>query len=65
MPPFTVEYLCPRQAPYWQPYREGLFFKTVRFFPDLQTAQMLCNSLIWQYHSSRVVDSNGSIFYEV
>lgn len=65
MPPFSIDYLCPRQSQYWQPLREGLIFKTIRSFSDFPSAQMVCNSLLWQYHAARVVDGNGQIVYQV
>jgi hypothetical protein len=65
MPPFSIEYLCPRQANFWQPYREGIIFKTVKYFGDFQSAEMVCNSLIWQYHSAHVLDASGRVVYQV
>jgi len=65
MPPFTIEYFCPRLSSFWLPYREGMIFKTVRVFSDLPSAQMVCNGLVWQYHSARVLDADGRIVHQV
>ena len=65
MPPFRIEYLCPRQSPYWQALTEGLFFKTPVLFERFEDAQANCNGLVWQYHSARVLDATGQLCYSV
>lgn len=65
MPPFRVEFYCPRQAPIWQPLTEGFIFKTLKIFPTLDDAQAACNGLVWQYHSARVIDASGNQCYFV
>ena len=66
MPPFTIEFFCPRSGnPNWQAYREGLIFKTVRVFMDFNEARMLCDSLVWQYHSAHVLDASGRVIYQI
>lgn len=65
MPPFTIEYYCPLQSQFWQPYREGVFLKTIVYFNDFPHARAVCNSLLWHYHSARVVDSQANIVYTV
>jgi hypothetical protein len=62
---YRVQYFCPRQAPFWQDLTTGLIFKTPQTFPDLTSAQMVCNSLVWQYHSARVLDPSGRVVYQV
>ena len=62
---FQVQFLCPRQGPNWQTYEEGfLFFRRPATFPTFAAAQMVCDSLIWQYHSARVIDPSGNIVYQ-
>lgn len=62
---FTIQYYCPRQAPFWQTLQEGWVFKTPRMFADFNSAQNVCNGLLWQYHSARVIDPNGQVVYQV
>ena len=62
---FRIQYFCPRQAPIWQFLTEGLILKTPRQFPTVQAAAMICDSLIWQYHSARVIDPAGRPVYQV
>lgn len=62
---YRIQYFCPREAPYWQDLTEGLLWKTRREFPSLQGAKMVCNSLLWQFHSARVIDPRGQIVYQV
>ena len=62
---YRVQYYCPRQAPFWQDLKEGLIFKTPRLFPNQTSAQTVCNSLVWQYHSARVIDSYGQVVYQI
>ena len=54
---YRVEFYCPRQAAYWQPVNETFFF--------LASATRKANSLIWQVHSARVLDSSGQVVYQV
>ena len=62
---YRIHYYCPREGPFWQILQEGLIFKMPRQFADLGSAQQVCNSLLWQYHSSRVVDPSGRVVYQV
>ena len=62
---YRIQYYCPRQSPYWQDLQEGIFWKTPRLFPSFPTAQQTCNTLLWQFHSARVIDPNGQIVYQV
>lgn len=63
---YRVQYLCPRQGPMWQDLTTGfLFFQSPQTFPTLQAAQMAADSLMWQYHSARVVDPYGQVVYVV
>lgn len=63
MPPFHVEYYCPREANIWQIERG--FLGSVKTFGDQVTAQFRADSLIWKYHSARVVDAYGNVVYQV
>jgi len=65
MPPFRVEYYCPRQAPYWQRFGTGLFSPQGKAFPSFDLAAAQANALIWQYHSARVIDVYGNVQYQV
>jgi hypothetical protein len=62
---FTIQYFCPRQAPYWQSLTEGLIWKTPRQFSTFESAVAECNSLLWKYHSARVLDQAGNPVYQV
>lgn len=62
---YRVQYFCPREAPFWQDLREGIIWKTPRTFPDLGSAQTVCNGLLWQYHSARVIDPYGQVVYQI
>jgi len=62
---YRIHYYCPREAPFWQVLTEGLIFKTPAVFGDFQSAVNKCDSLLWQYHSSRVVDLSGHVVYQV
>lgn len=65
MPPFRIEFYCPRQSPFWQPFTEGLFFKTIKTFRTLEESQAVCNTLVWAYHAARVIDAAGIQRYSV
>lgn len=54
-PMYRVEYYCPREAPYWQPYGTG----------DFTAAMQTCKRLVFQYHSARVIDPMGNVIYQV
>ena len=63
---YRIQFYCPRSGnPNWQELTEGLIWKTPRVFQSFQAAQMACNSLLWQYHSARVVDPSGRVVYQV
>ena len=63
---YRVQYLCPRSGnPNWQDLTEGIFWKTPRMFGNPGDAQMVCNSLVWQYHSARVIDPYGQVVYQI
>jgi hypothetical protein len=62
---YRVQYLCPRQSPYWRDLTAGLIWKTPREFPTFPSAQSACNGLLWQYHSARVIDPMGSVVYQI
>ena len=63
---YRVQYLCPRSGnPNWQDLTEGLFWQTTRMFSNPGDAQMVCNSLVWQYHSARVIDPYGQVVYQI
>lgn len=62
---YRVQYYCPTEAPYWQDLTEGLLWKTPRQFPSRQSAESVCNSLIWRYHGGRVLDPWGMEVYRV
>lgn len=62
---FRIQYYCPREAPFWQDLTEGLIFKTPVQFPTLEAAIPRCSSLVWQYHSARVIDPYGRVAYQV
>lgn len=60
---YRVEYYCPRKAPTWKPLTG--FLGIPRTFPTFESAQSTADSLIWQYHSARVIDPFGQIVYQV
>lgn len=62
---YRLLYYCPREAPYWQEYKEGILFKTPVLFNDLQSAIRKCDSLMWKYHSARVIDPSGQVVYSI
>lgn len=63
---YRVQYYCPRQAPIWQDLTEPflLIFRSPRTFSTLGDAQSTANSLIWQFHSARVIDPSGRVVYQ-
>ena len=65
MPPFFVEYYCPRQSSNWQRWGAGLLSRAGKAFLDFGAAQSMADSLIWQYHAARVVDRAGVPLYQV
>jgi hypothetical protein len=66
MPPFRIEYFCPRELPgVWQALKEGLIFKTPSLFWSLDSAVAQCNGLIWRYHAARVLDATGNVLYQI
>ena len=63
---YRIQFFCPRSGnPNWQDLTEGIIWKTPRMFSDPGSAQMVCNSLVWQYHSARVIGPNGNVIYQV
>jgi len=65
---YRVEFYCPRSGKlFWQPLTSTLllFFTQPRQFPDQQSACQVADSLIWQYHSARVIDPWGNVVYQV
>ena len=54
---YRVEFYCPRQAPYWQTLPETFWIQG--------SAVSKANSLVWQYHSARVVDRSGNVIYQI
>jgi hypothetical protein len=63
---YRIQFFCPRSGnPNWQDLTEGLFWKTPRMFSDPGSAQGVCDSLLWQYHSARVIDPQGIVCYQV
>lgn len=62
---YWIQYFCPREAPFWQDLTEGLIFKTRREFPSLEGAKMVCNSLLYRFHSARVIDPSGRPVYQI
>lgn len=64
---YRVQYLCPREAPFWQDYQEPvmLIFMQPAMFAHYKDAESTANSLLWKYHSARVVDPMGRVLYQV
>jgi hypothetical protein len=63
---YRVEFYCPRSGRlYWQPLRGGFLNLTPQTFADLESAAAAANQLMWQYHSTRVVDSSGQVVYQI
>jgi hypothetical protein len=62
---YRVQFFCPLQSPYWQMLTEGLIWKTPRFFGSPQAAATVADSLIWKYHSARVIDAGGNVIYAI
>jgi len=61
---YRVQYYCPRSGKmYWQ-LLTG-FLGMPKTFGSYGEAQQACNSLIWQYHSARVIDGAGNVLYQV
>jgi hypothetical protein len=54
---YRVQYFCPRQSQRWQ--------QLAQLFPSLAAAIQTANSLIWRYHSARVLDPSGRPVYQV
>lgn len=66
MPPYRIEYLCMREAPYWQTYGRGLLnLFQGKTYTDLDLAVYDCNCLTWRYHSARVTGADGTILHQV
>ncbi len=59
-----MQYLCPRQSPYWQ-FLSGLFGLGIKEFGSVAEAAAAADGLIWQYHGARVVDPGGMVVYQV
>lgn len=60
---FRVQFYCPIQSPYWQ---DVTGFFGINVYPEWDGAVSVCNGLLWDYHSSRVVDhSTGQELYRV
>ena len=55
---YRVQFFCPRQSPNWQEWPHGAY-------SDPYEAVAVCNGLIWQYHSARVIDPWGREVYRV
>jgi hypothetical protein len=63
---YRVEYYCPRSGRlYWQPLRGGFLNLMPQSFPSFEAAVQTANSLMWRYHSTRVVDPTGQVVYQV
>jgi hypothetical protein len=63
---YRVEFYCPRSGnPNWQTLLEGWIWQTPRVFSDILSAQIVCDSLLWRYHSARVIDPSGQVVYQV
>lgn len=66
MPPYFIDYYCPRIDPLaWKRWGSGFFNRSGKSFLDLGEAQHTADSLIWQFHRARVVDSSGAVYYQV
>lgn len=61
---FRVQYLCPRESPYWQ-YLTGWFGLGIKEFGSLAEAAAQADGLIWRYHGARVMDPGGAVVYQV
>jgi hypothetical protein len=63
---YRIEYFCPRSGIHnWQVLTSGWIWKTPEEFPSFEAAAMTCNSLLWRYHSARVIDPSGNVVYQV
>lgn len=62
-----MQFYCPRQSPYWQDYTESalIIFRKPVTFDTVRPACRVADSLIWQFHSARVIDQDGRILYQV
>lgn len=61
---YRVEFYCPRQDPTrWQSLRGFLGIPKTFSSPD--EAVNAANSLMWQYHSARVIDGMGNVVYQI
>ena len=65
MPPYRIDYYCPREAQFWQRFGRGFFSPSGSAFSFLNTAVDTANTLLWRYHSARVVDSLGNVVYQI
>ena len=62
---YTIDYLCPRESPYWQKLTEGIIWKTPRQFASFVSAANACNGLLYLYHSARVIDPTGRVVHQI
>lgn len=63
---YRVEFYCPRSGRfYWQPLRGGFLNLMPQTFSSLEAAVMTAESLLWRYHSTRVLDPAGNVVYQV
>jgi len=62
---YWIQYLCPRESPYWQTVTDGIIFKARREFHNPRDAVMACDLLMWQYHAVRVIDPSGNVIYSI
>ncbi len=63
---YRVEFYCPRSGKlFWQRLKGGFLGLQEQSFPDQNSAEQACNSLIWKYHSARVIDPWGNEVYRV
>lgn len=64
---YRVQYFCPREAPTWQDLTEAflIVFRSPAVYPSFAQAQESANSLLWRYHSARVIDPAGRVVYQV
>jgi hypothetical protein len=57
MPPYTVQYLCPRQSPNWQSGNRSLY--------SLAQARALCMVVKPPRGWARVLDGYGNVVFQV
>jgi len=63
---YRVQYYCPRSGnPNWQDLTEGWIWKTPQIFPNQGSAEQVCNGLLYQFHSARVIDPSGRVVYQI